>query len=232
MFSHMFFLFLSLLLVFLKKSLLTNFFAPFSAAWESNFLSHFSYPWHSKLVRRTCAPCFWHRMHGFLVARCLWEPGNRLTTGEFSLYHLLPKISAANVHWIEHDSYLSFSQKFSDLHFPAWPWPSQATQYSLDMESPKGYPNSWIGWLLPVLWQLPRALLKAIVRAFLTTKSFTAGSSMYPCHMACISKSVMKDVISLSNYVPNSTEAPWMRRAIVGGWSLSIPFSWLWGSGA
>ena len=47
-------------------------------------------------------------------------------------------------------------------------------------------------------------------------KCFAAGSSTYPCHMACISKSVTKDIISLSNYVPNSTEAPWMWCAIVG----------------
>ncbi len=47
-------------------------------------------------------------------------------------------------------------------------------------------------------------------------KSFTAKFLMYSCHMACVSKSVTKDVISLSDYVPNSTEAPWMRRAIVG----------------
>jgi hypothetical protein len=46
-------------------------------------------------------------------------------------------------------------------------------------------------------------------------KSFAAGSSTYPCHMACVSKSVTKDVISLSDYVPNSTEALWMRCAIV-----------------
>jgi hypothetical protein len=59
-------------------------------------------------------------------------------------------------------------------------------------------------------------LLKAIVQAFLATKSFAAGSSMYLRHMACVSKSVTMDVISLSNYVPNSTEALWMRCAIVG----------------
>jgi hypothetical protein len=47
-------------------------------------------------------------------------------------------------------------------------------------------------------------------------KCFAAGSSTYPCHMACISKSVTKGAISLSNYVPNSTEAPWMRRTRVG----------------
>jgi hypothetical protein len=41
-------------------------------------------------------------------------------------------------------------------------------------------------------------------------KSFAAGFSTYPCHMACVSKSVTKNIISLSDYVPNSTEAPWM----------------------
>jgi hypothetical protein len=38
------------------KLLVTNFFAPFSAARESNFSSCFLYPWQSKLVHRTCAP--------------------------------------------------------------------------------------------------------------------------------------------------------------------------------
>jgi hypothetical protein len=46
-------------------------------------------------------------------------------------------------------------------------------------------------------------------------KCFIVGSSTYPCHMACISKSVAKDIISLSNYVPNSTEVLWMRRVII-----------------
>jgi hypothetical protein len=48
--------------------------------------------------------------------------------------------------------------------------------------------------------RVPHASLKAIVRAFLSTKFFAAGSSTYPCHMACVSKSVPRDVISLSNY--------------------------------
>jgi hypothetical protein len=38
--------------------------------------------------------------------------------------------------------------------------------------------------------------------ASLAKKSFAAGSSMYPCHMACVSKSVPGDVISLSNFCP------------------------------
>jgi hypothetical protein len=154
-------------------------------------------------------------MHGFLEARRSWEPGSSLTTGEFSLFHLLPKVSDANVCWTEHHSYLSFSQKSSNWHFLAWPRPSQATQYSSGMESPRDFQTREWGWLSLVLWQLPHTLLKAIVWAFLTTKSFAAGSSTYPRHMACISKSVPKDVISLSNYIPNSTEAPWMWCAIV-----------------
>jgi hypothetical protein len=47
-------------------------------------------------------------------------------------------------------------------------------------------------------------------------KCSAAGSSTYPCHMACVSKSVTKDITSLSDFVPNSAEVPWMRRTIVG----------------
>jgi hypothetical protein len=59
-------------------------------------------------------PCFWHRTHGFLEARSSWEPGSSLTTGEFSPFRLLPKVSGANVRSTEHNSYLSFSQKPSN----------------------------------------------------------------------------------------------------------------------
>jgi hypothetical protein len=44
-------------------------------------------------------PYFWHRTRGFLEARRLWEPGSRLTTGEFSPFRLLPKVSGANICW-------------------------------------------------------------------------------------------------------------------------------------
>jgi hypothetical protein len=47
--------------------------------------------------------------------------------------------------------------------------------------------------------QAPRTLLKAIVHAFLTMKSFAAGSSTYLCNMACVSKSVPRVVISSSD---------------------------------
>jgi hypothetical protein len=44
-------------------------------------------------------PCFWYRTPGFLKVRCSWEPGSRLTTGEFSPLRLSWKVSGANVCW-------------------------------------------------------------------------------------------------------------------------------------
>ncbi len=68
------------------------------------------------------------------------------------------------------------------------------------------------------------ALLKAIVWAFLATKSFAAGSSTYPCHIACVSKSVPRDVISSSDCHPQ-----WLRSAVdvtpdSRGWLYGVPF--------
>jgi hypothetical protein len=114
--SHMFLLFLLLLSYssIFAKSLLTNFFAPFSAAWESDILSHFLYPWHSKLVRRTCAPMF--------LAQNVWVSRSKTLVGlvvaslpvNFTLFRLLPKVSGVNDHWTEHESYLSYSLKSSN----------------------------------------------------------------------------------------------------------------------
>ncbi len=56
---------------------------------------------------------------GFSKQDACWEPGSSITTIEFSLIRLLQKVSAVNVRWTEHDSYLSFSQKSSSWHFLA-----------------------------------------------------------------------------------------------------------------
>ncbi len=101
MFSHMFLLF---------QLLLSYFFAPFLAARECNFSSCSRTIGTPSQYIVHAPPCFQNRTHGFLKARRLWEPGSSLTTGEFSLFRLLPKVSAANVCWTEHDSYLSCSQ--------------------------------------------------------------------------------------------------------------------------
>jgi hypothetical protein len=85
--------------------------------------------------------------------------------------------------------------------------------------------------LIAFQW-VPCTLLNGVVRTFLPTKSFAVGSSTDPCHLACILKSVPKDVISL---IQCCTQLP---RSAVGvtrvsqGWLLSILFSWPpWSSG-
>jgi hypothetical protein len=56
-------------------------------------------------------------------------------------------------------------------------------QYSSGMKSPRDFQlvNEVDCWV-------PPALLKAIVWAFLATKSFVAGSSMHPCHVCYASQ--------------------------------------------
>jgi hypothetical protein len=84
--------------------LLTNFFAPFLAAQESDFSSRFLYLWHYKVVRCSCAPKFQAQHVGFLEVR-----------------RFLP---FAEGFWCERPlgerkSYLSYSQKSSDQNFLA-----------------------------------------------------------------------------------------------------------------
>ncbi len=50
------------------------------------------------IPRCTCAPIFLAHMTCFLEARCLWEPGTRISPGFLSPFRLLPKVSHANVH--------------------------------------------------------------------------------------------------------------------------------------
>jgi hypothetical protein len=160
-------------------------------------------------------PCFWSRTRRFLKSRCSWEPGSSLTTGELSLFCLLPKVSAVNVRLTEHDSYFSYSQNpqtdtflhelgFAKLRSAAWVWNHQGISKLVNR--------------LTVACQMTASSRFAQSNSVgpPRCKCFALGSSTYPCHKACVSKSVTKDVTFLSDYVPNSTEAPWMRRAIVG----------------
>ncbi len=173
-------------------------------------------------------PYFWHRTRGFLKARRLWEPGGRLTTGYFSPFRLLPKVSGVNICWANaNHTFLTHKNPWTDtfLHDIS---PANKLRSTARVRNPKGI----FKLANKVDCRVPRALLKAIVRAFLATKSFAAGSSTYPCHMACVSRSVPRDVISLSNCCPQ-----WHRSAVdvmcvSRGWSLSIPFSRLSRSGA
>jgi hypothetical protein len=75
MFSHMFLLILVTTFLFsvFLNSLLTDFFTPFLATQESNFLSRFLYHWHSELVCYTCAPIF--------LAQKAWVPQSKTLVG-------------------------------------------------------------------------------------------------------------------------------------------------------
>ncbi len=54
-------------------------------------------PFVLRIPRCTCAPTFLAHMTRFLKARRSWEPGTRISTGFLSPFHLLPKVSHANV---------------------------------------------------------------------------------------------------------------------------------------
>jgi hypothetical protein len=146
-------------------------------------------------------PCFWHRTCGFLKARHLWEPGSRLTTGDFPPFRLLPKISGRNVHWANaNHTFLTHKNPQTDTFLrDISPAKLQSKAWVRNPQGISRLVNEVDCWV-------PCTLLKAIVWAFLATKSFAAGSSTYPCHMACISKSVPKGIISLSNCHPQ-----WLR---------------------
>jgi hypothetical protein len=59
----------------------------------------FSYLWYFKVLHCTCVPIFLAHIMHFLKARCLWEPGIRISTGFLSPFRHLPNVSHANVHW-------------------------------------------------------------------------------------------------------------------------------------
>ncbi len=117
-------------------------------------------------------------MHWFLVARCSGEPVSRFTTGDLSPFRFSPKVSGTE----------DFSGDISPANLRS----------TAQVRNPQGISKL----VNKVYCQVPRALLKAIARAFLATKSFAAGSSMCPWHMACVSKPVPRDIISSSDCQP------------------------------
>jgi hypothetical protein len=109
-------------------------------------------------------------------------------------FRLLPKVSGANVRWANaNHTFLTHKNLRTDTFL------CDISPAKLCSTARVWNPQGISKLVNKVDCQVPRALLKAIVRTFLATKSFAAGSSMYPCHMACISKSVTRDVISWSN---------------------------------
>jgi hypothetical protein len=138
---------------------------------------------------------------------------------KISPFHLLPKVSGANVCWTNaNHTFLTHKIPQTDTFLcdisPA------KLRSTAQVRNPQGISklvNKVDCWV-------PCALLKAIVRAFLATKSFAMGSSTYPCHMACISKSVPRDVISSSNCHPQRLRSAMDMMCNNWGRSVSIPF--------
>ncbi len=114
-------------------------------------------------------------------------------------------------------------------------------QYSLGKESPRDFQTHesrlLVACLMTASGQFPKhslhliafqwvpcTLLNAIVRTFLTMKSFAVGSSTDPCHLACISKSVLRDVISSIGCSTQLLRSKVGVTCVSRGWSLSIPF--------
>ncbi len=164
-------------------------------------------------------PYFWHRMQEFLEARRSLNSGSKLTTSEFSPFRLLLKVSGANVHWVNaNHTFLTHKNPQTDtfLH--------DVSPTKLRSTARVWNPQGIFKLVNKVDCWVPCTLLKAIVRAFLATKSFTAGSSTYPCHMACISKSVPRDVISLSDCHPQRLRSAGDVMCDSRGRLLSVPF--------
>ncbi len=164
-------------------------------------------------------PYFWHRTLGFLKSRCSWEPGSRLTTGDLSSFYLLPKVSGAKVP-LANANHTSLTHKNPQTYNFLCDISPAKLRSTARVRNPQGISKL----VNKVDCQVPCTLLKAIVRAYLAAKSFAAESSMYPCHMACVSKLVPRDVISSSNCCPQ-----WHKSAVDvtrnhRGWSLSVTF--------
>jgi hypothetical protein len=90
-------------------------------------------------------------------------------------FHLFPKVSDAYIHWANaNDTFLTHKNPQTDtfLHdiSPA------KLRSTARVRNPQGISKL----LNKVDCWVPRALLRAIVQAFLAMKPFTAGSSMYP----------------------------------------------------
>ncbi len=214
------------------QSLLTSFFAPFLAAWESNFLSSFLIPLVSWCC--TCAPIFLAHMTRFLEARCLQEPSTKISTGFLSPFRLLLKVSCANIRWAIANHTFSSHIISSNWHFLVWHKPKLSQCSTAQVRNPQGISKlvnkklivacltTASGQFLKRCWHLfafqwvPCTLFNSIVRTFLATKSFAAGSSMDPCIWHASQSQSWGTSYCQSAVVPNYLETQWVWRAWVG----------------
>jgi hypothetical protein len=134
-------------------------------------------------------------------------------------FHLFPKVSGANVCWVNaNHTFLTHKNPQTDTFLrDISPAKLRSTARVWNPQGISKLVNKVDCWV-------PCALLKAIVQAFLATKSFAAGSSTYPCHMACVSRSVPRDVISLCDCCPQQLRSAVDVTRDSQGQSLSVPF--------
>jgi hypothetical protein len=143
-------------------------------------------------------------------------------------FRFLLKVSGANVCWANtNHTFLTHKNPQTDT-------------FLRDMSPAKLCSTAWV-WnpqgisklVNKVDCRVPCTSLKAIVQTFLAMKSFTAGSSTYPCHMACVSKSFLRDVISLSDCHPQGLRSTVDEMRDSSGQLLSVPLlcsSWFSGA--
>ncbi len=207
MFSHMFILFQSLLSYssIFAKLLITNFFAPFLGCTGIQFLVPFLIP----LALRGSTSYMHPHISGTEHAGLLKQDA----------FRLLPKVSGANVHWANaNHTFLTHKNPRTDTFLrDISPAKLRSTARVWNPQGISKLLNNGDCWV-------PCALLKAILGAFLATKSFAVGSSTYPCHMACISKSVPRDVITLSDCCPQQLRSTVDETRDSWGQLLSVPF--------
>ncbi len=136
------------------------------------------------------------------------------------------------------------TQSFSNWHSLMWHKPpliAKSTHYSSGKESQRDFQicesRLIVACLMTASGQLPRrsshlimfqlvpcTLFNLIVQTFLAAKSFAAGSSMDPCHLACVLKSVPRDFIPS---IGCSTQLPRSAVGVTGvsrGWLLNTSF--------
>ncbi len=172
-------------------------------------------------------PYFWHRTRRFLEARHSWEPGSRLTASDLSPFHLLLKVSAAIVHWVNtNHTFLAHKNPQTDTFLHDI---SPAKLHSTDqVRNPQGISklvNKVNCWVL-------HALLKAIVQAFLATNPLQRDPQRTPALWLASQSQSQGTSFLWMTVVPNGSEAPWMWHAIARGWSLSVLLLRFSGSGA
>ncbi len=181
-----------------------------------------------------CAPIFLAHITRFLEARCLQEPGTRISTRFLSPFCLLPKVSHANVHWAITNCTFSSHIISLNWHFLAWRKPLLSQRSTARARNPQGISNLVNqGWLLLVWWQLldnsPSAL-----GTWLHSSRFLALCSIRLCRPSLqknslqripqqtlaiwyVSQSQSQGTSHLqSTVVPNCLEVQWVLNAWVG----------------